>query len=163
MKAGKQEMPSFRMARPSDIERLYALEYQEQAYPWSYEILEGTLDSGRHRVGLYEFHEEIVGYFAALSVADEYTLLNLLVSTQYRGRGFGRTMLNKLISMAKAEAETIFLEVRVSNLSAINLYLSVGFVEIGQRRGYYPAKKGREDALLMALPLIKNEKLFSGI
>ncbi len=44
----------------------------------------------------------------------------------------------------------MFLEVRDSNQSARALYDSVGFNEIGVRRGYYPAASGREDAVVMA-------------
>jgi len=51
-------------------------------------------------------------------------------------------------------AQSIFLEVRISNYHAMRLYDSCGFVEVGQRRDYYPAANGkREDALMMALPL----------
>jgi ribosomal-protein-alanine N-acetyltransferase len=41
------------------------------------------------------------------------------------------------------------LEVRASNLPAINLYRKAGFADIGLRREYYPAENGREDAILM--------------
>jgi ribosomal-protein-alanine N-acetyltransferase len=47
----------------------------------------------------------------------------------------------------------MFLEVRTSNTSAITLYESIGFNEMGLRPGYYPAQHGREDALLMGVAL----------
>jgi [ribosomal protein S18]-alanine N-acetyltransferase len=47
----------------------------------------------------------------------------------------------------------MFLEVRASNEVAIALYESMGFCEMSIRRGYYPAKNGREDAVLMGLAL----------
>jgi ribosomal-protein-alanine N-acetyltransferase len=50
-------------------------------------------------------------------------------------------------------ALNMFLEVRVSNVAAITLYEDIGFVEMSVRRGYYPAAKGREDAVLMGLAL----------
>jgi ribosomal-protein-alanine N-acetyltransferase len=43
------------------------------------------------------------------------------------------------------------LEVRVSNFSAIRLYLNYGFIEVGRRRDYYRTEFGREDAILMTL------------
>jgi len=49
--------------------------------------------------------------------------------------------------------ETLLLEVRPSNHTAIQLYHSVGFNEIGVRKDYYPAHNGREDALILALHL----------
>jgi ribosomal-protein-alanine N-acetyltransferase len=51
----------------------------------------------------------------------------------------------------------IFLEVRPTNFKAIRLYLSMGFNEIGKRRNYYPTKIGREDALILAKTLLKEE------
>jgi len=42
------------------------------------------------------------------------------------------------------------LEVRPSNIRAINCYSSAGFNEIGCRKDYYPAPNGKEDALLFA-------------
>ena len=48
---------------------------------------------------------------------------------------------------------TIFLEVRPSNQAALGLYLKTGFNEIGTRKDYYPASRGREDALILALNL----------
>ena len=50
-------------------------------------------------------------------------------------------------------ADIMFLEVRPSNVQAVALYLDEGFCEVGTRRGYYPAAIGREDALVMRLPL----------
>jgi ribosomal-protein-alanine N-acetyltransferase len=56
-----------------------------------------------------------------------------------------------MLSIAKQkDADTAILEVRPSNQRAIALYLSEGFCEIGRRKGYYPAKNRREDALILA-------------
>ena len=51
-------------------------------------------------------------------------------------------------------AERVFLEVRPSNTGAIALYHDEGFNEIGRRPRYYPAKDGREDAIVMAMELL---------
>jgi len=47
----------------------------------------------------------------------------------------------------------VFLEVRPSNPHAIALYQSVGFAQVGLRKGYYQAEGGREDALVLKLDL----------
>jgi ribosomal-protein-alanine N-acetyltransferase len=39
--------------------------------------------------------------------------------------------------------------VRTTNTAAIALYQNSGFVDLAVRRGYYPARDGREDALIM--------------
>ena len=60
----------------------------------------------------------------------------------------------RLLALARAKGtDTAFLEVRVSNHLARALYASEGFCEIGARRGYYPARNGREDAVVLARAL----------
>jgi ribosomal protein S18 acetylase RimI-like enzyme len=71
-----------------------------------------------------------------------------------RGRGVGRQMLKLLVERSvQAGMQDVFLEVRPSNLHAIALYQSVGFIEVGRRRGYYQAVDGREDALVLKLSI----------
>ena len=50
-------------------------------------------------------------------------------------------------------ARSMLLEVRPSNVAAQKMYERYGFVRIGARRGYYPARDGREDAVVMRVPL----------
>ena len=78
-------------------------------------------------------------------------MLNICVAPAYQSRGYGRVILQRLIDEAtRFKADSMFLEVRPSNPKAISLYHSMGFNEIGNRKGYYPAKQGREDAIVMA-------------
>jgi len=63
-------------------------------------------------------------------------------------------LLEHFMRVARAsDAAQLFLEVRPSNLAARNLYVEFGFREITVRRGYYPAGRGREDAILMGIAL----------
>jgi ribosomal protein S18 acetylase RimI-like enzyme len=43
----------------------------------------------------------------------------------------------------------MLLEVRPSNIPARRLYAQTGFRQVGERRDYYPAANGRENALLL--------------
>jgi ribosomal-protein-alanine N-acetyltransferase len=62
--------------------------------------------------------------------------------------------MDKLIKIARRlQTEMMFLEVRPSNEAARRLYDKLGFNEIGTRANYYPAEKGREDALILAKQL----------
>ena len=71
-----------------------------------------------------------------------------------QGQGLGRKLLDFLLKDTREQqAEVMFLEVRVSNIRAIELYEQNGFAEVGQRKGYYPAEGGREDAIVMAQDL----------
>ncbi|MEM1440679.1 MAG: GNAT family N-acetyltransferase, partial [Pseudomonadota bacterium] len=77
------------------------------------------------------------------------------VAPAFRRRGSGLALLQHLISEArKARVKRMFLEVRPSNLAAINMYKGIGFATIGRRRDYYRAADNRrEDALVLALTL----------
>jgi ribosomal-protein-alanine N-acetyltransferase len=76
------------------------------------------------------------------------------IARDWQRQGLGRKFLEHLIGVAQGyRAETMFLEVRPSNTPALRLYAAMGFSEIAVRRNYYPAENGREDAILMGLPL----------
>ena len=82
-------------------------------------------------------------------------MLNLSIARAHQRRGYGRQFIDFLLSEARARnAQTMLLEVRPSNIAAINCYNSAGFNEIGLRRGYYPSRLCREDAVLLALSLV---------
>ncbi len=65
-------------------------------------------------------------------------------------RGFARKVMLYLLERAKAAGMSeAFLEVRPSNVAAARLYHSLGFEQVGMRRGYYQATVGREDAAVL--------------
>ena len=81
-------------------------------------------------------------------------LMNLAVRFDHRGRGTGRALALAAFDLAAGlGARRITLEVRPSNHVALRLYERYGFERIGVRRGYYPAHGGREDAIVMRIPL----------
>ena len=86
--------------------------------------------------------------------AGEAHLLNLSIAADWQRKGHGGALLREAIRIATARgARSIFLEVRPSNAGAQALYTRFGFRRIAVRRGYYPALVGREDALVLTLPL----------
>lgn len=96
-----------------------------------------ALDSGR-----------VVGYVGSQSVMGWGDMMNLAVDPAYRKRGIGRQLVCKLVEKLKENDVTcLTLEVRVSNLPAVNLYSSLGFMEVGRRPGYY--RNPKEDALIL--------------
>jgi [ribosomal protein S18]-alanine N-acetyltransferase len=90
-----------------------------------------------------------------MSVAvGEAHLLTIVVPEAEQGKGYGKKMLNEMIQHAVSDnANTLYLEVRISNKTAIQFYHQRGFNELGVRNNYYPAEQGREDALILALDL----------
>jgi ribosomal-protein-alanine N-acetyltransferase len=94
----------------------------------------------------------VAGYGILAVAADEAHLLNLCIDPDFRQRGLARKLLNRLLELAtEHRAGIIFLEVRPSNLAAIALYETAGFRRVAVRRNYYPAREGREDAVVMTL------------
>jgi ribosomal protein S18 acetylase RimI-like enzyme len=94
---------------------------------------------------------EPVGFLLAWEVADEAHLIDLIVLSSWRLRGFGRALGERLILHAKERGlRAIFLEVRRGNVPARRLYAALGFELTGERKAYYP---DGEDALLMSLGL----------
>ncbi|HID46022.1 MAG TPA: ribosomal-protein-alanine N-acetyltransferase [Chromatiaceae bacterium] len=136
-----------------DLESVLTIEEQVYTHPWSRTILRDCLRTG-YECLVYEASREILAYSVVSVAAGEAHLLNLSVHPQHQGKGLGRLVLRRVIRHAGEKADTLFLEVRVSNQVARQLYESEGFNEIGQRFNYYPAKKGREDALVFARPLL---------
>ena len=137
----------------ADVASVVAIERAAYQFPWSEGIFRDCLRVG-YLCRVAEFEGEIVAYGIVAMGAGEAHILNLCVGPKLRSRGVGRQMLMLLIERAsQAGMQDVFLEVRPSNVHAIALYQSVGFVEVGRRRGYYQAAEGREDALVLKLSL----------
>ncbi len=100
----------------------------------------------------------LVGYGVLSIAADEAHVLNVCIDPYSQTRGLGRRLFRALVKLARDHgAQRVFLEVRPSNTPAVALYHSEGFNEIGRRPRYYPAKDGREDALVMAMELVDDD------
>ena len=143
----------FRAMTPFDVAGVGAVERSSYQFPWSEGIFRDCLRVG-YLCRVAECDGEVVGYGIVAMGAGEAHILNICVCGPMRGRGIGRQMLMLLIERShQAGMQDVFLEVRPSNMHAIALYQSVGFVEVGRRRGYYQAVDGREDALVLKLSL----------
>lgn len=144
---------SFRPMTLQDIEAVFCIEQQAYPFPWSKRIFEQSVSSNKYCV-VMEQEKEILGYAIVSYVVGEAELLNICITPSHQAKGYGHTLLNHIIESATNSGNSdMYLEVRASNVSAIHVYEKAGFHEIGHRKGYYPADSGREDAILMALPL----------
>ncbi|MFA9419948.1 MAG: ribosomal protein S18-alanine N-acetyltransferase [Gammaproteobacteria bacterium] len=140
----------FRPMELDDVEAVMRLEEAVYEFPWTERIFKDCI-----RVGYdcwLALEENKVLAHAVMSVAaGESHMLNLAVSKKCQGQGIGKQFVQFLLKVAgKKCAEIMMLEVRPSNIQAINCYNSAGFNEIGCRKDYYPAPNGKEDALLFA-------------
>ncbi len=130
-----------------DMDQVLEVEKDCYAHPWSAESFRSELESPVSRVELLLCGGRLAGYLCSRSVAGELEVLNVAVSTVFRRRGVARRLLIHCLQNSQAcPLEKAFLEVRVGNAGAIALYNSIGFRNLGLRKGYYP---DGEDALVM--------------
>lgn len=143
--------------KQADVEAVSAIEIRAYPFPWSPGIFRDCLRAGHH-CWLLESPQVLLGYGVLSAAAGEAHLLNLCIAPEHQGHGHGRRLLARMIDLARwNRAAQVFLEVRPSNPRAIALYREYGFNEIGLRPNYYPASKGREDAIVMAIELVPPE------
>jgi [ribosomal protein S18]-alanine N-acetyltransferase len=130
------------------------IEAEAYAFPWSRGNFVDSLASGYPARLLLDAQGGVLGYFVAMAGVDEWHLLNITVAPQHQSQGHGRFLLDCFVGLCvQGGARQLWLEVRRSNARARAIYARYGFSEIGVRRGYYPASQGREDAMVLCLPL----------
>ena len=132
-----------------DLDRIVSIETDIYSHPWTRGNFADSI-AADYQCWVSQHGDEIVGYAVMMIAAGEAHLLNMSVAAAWQRRGLGTDLLRFLFKLARQwGAEKMFLEVRPSNASARALYAKMGFVQIGVRRGYYPAVGGQEDALVM--------------
>lgn len=138
----------------TDIDKIEALENAEQDFPWSRKIIESCFGPRYLNFGIFE-NDNLLGYLVSDCIAGEANLMNICIAKSHRRQGLAEKLLTEMFSQIQAKnADTVWLEVRESNLAAINLYEKLGFNQISIRPKYYPTKEGgNEDAVIMSLML----------
>jgi ribosomal-protein-alanine N-acetyltransferase len=150
----KDLYPAMRPMREDDLEEVARIEGVCYEFPWTLGIFRDCLRAG-YGCWVLAHAAEVVGYAVLSVAAAEAHVLNVCVAPEEQGKGHGRRLMKRLVDLARwHRAERIFLEVRPSNRTAMALYDDLGFNEIGRRPNYYPARQGREDAIVMAMELL---------
>lgn len=138
----------------ADLHAVLAVEVEVYPFPWTRGNFIDSLAAG-YEAWLLRADDDgsVIGYCVAMLGAGEMHLLNITVAVAAQGRGHSRRMLAHLLRRCSAfGAERLWLEVRVSNVTARSVYDRLGFVTQGVRPGYYPAAAGqRESAVVMSL------------
>jgi ribosomal-protein-alanine N-acetyltransferase len=134
-----------------DIDEMLALEQSVYPMPWSRGNFVDALHCAYPASVLRDADGSLLAYFLLMPMVDEMHLLNLAVRADSQGHGLGRFMLDKALACARGMGmASMLLEVRPSNVSALALYGRDGFLQVGRRKGYYPAaEQQREDAIVM--------------
>lgn len=145
--------------RSEDVDAVASIERNTYDFPWSPGIFADCVRVG-YDCKLLECATHLAGYGIMSTAAGECHILNVCVASDFQGQGLGRILVYHMIDIAEnVRARRVYLEVRPSNRAALRLYESIGFNQIGLRKGYYRARPpagdlfGREDAMVMALAL----------
>lgn len=93
------------------------------------------------------FPEPLLGYIVGFSVNQDAEIIDLVVRSDYRRQGIGQQLIEGFCDAFGHHVT--YLEVARQNRPAYELYLSMGFVEYGDRKAYYQTADGRDDAILM--------------
>jgi [ribosomal protein S18]-alanine N-acetyltransferase len=138
-----------------DLDALMAIENDVYPFPWTRGNFLDSLYNGYEAWVMRDDDGALLGYFLLMLALDEAHLLNISLRRDLHGKGLGRTLLDKAVAVARDKgAVTMFLEVRPSNQRALQVYERYGFLQVGRRKGYYPANaNAREDAIVMRLEL----------
>jgi len=152
MSAVLKDVPYLATMREADLDEVMKIENAIYTHPWTRGNFSDSLQAG-YLCRTWRLGGHLVGYFIVSGGAGEAHLLNLSISSACQRSGHGSALLREAAGLARLSADKLLLEVRPSNQPAQALYRRFGFRKIGVRRGYYPAHSGREDALVLALPL----------
>jgi [ribosomal protein S18]-alanine N-acetyltransferase len=145
----------FRIMEISDLEKIIVIENVCHKHPWSKKNFIDCLEHGYWNYVLLDSREPepLVGYCIVMPGVEELHLLNISIAPNFQRRQIAQ---QALLAIEKTGFENgykrILLEVRKSNIPAINLYKKLNYQLIGQRKDYYPVISqtvSREDALVM--------------
>ena len=153
MSAVLKDQPRLGTMSAADLDEVITIDCAVYSHPWTHGNFIDSLNAGYH-CRTYRMGAELVGYFILIVAVGEAHVLNLSVSAERQRQGAGSVLLREAMRLAREKkAHHVFLEVRPSNAAALALYSAFGFRRIAERRGYYPAHDGREDALVLTLDL----------
>ncbi len=153
MSAVLKDVPSLTAMGEQDLDEVMAIENALYSHPWTRGNFADSLRAG-YACRVWRRDGALAGYFVVMAAAGEAHLLNLSIAPGYQRSGHGSALLREAAALAvELGARNLFLEVRPSNHAAQALYRRFGFRKVAVRRDYYPAHTGREDALVLTLPL----------
>ena len=134
-----------------DLKEAYKIECEVNPSPWKYETFLSSFEVG-HKGLICKHDSEIIGFIIFSPINPEAHILSISVTKKIQSKGVGSLLLQSMLDQCAAmNYKKIFLEVRTSNLQAINFYQKFGFSKDAIRDNYY--RDNSEDALLMSLSI----------
>jgi ribosomal-protein-alanine N-acetyltransferase len=137
---------TLRPLEEQDLDAVLAVEAASFVQPWSRRLFTDELAQPGRRYVVADDAGTVCGYGGIMLAGEEATVLTMAVAPDYRERGLASLLLMELVEMARRQdVRHLTLEVRESNLPALELYRKFGFEPAGIRKGYYTT----EDAVVM--------------
>jgi [ribosomal protein S18]-alanine N-acetyltransferase len=119
-----------------------------EAANWTEHAIRSSLTSSHALAFVSVIEREIRGCVLGASAEGEAEILNLAVKPLYRRRGIASCLVKHILAeWQRKDVQRIYLEVRESNVGAINFYEGMGFQRVGRRKRYYAEPE--EDALVL--------------
>ena len=121
------------------IDEVHAIERESFLSPWSKnQLLSYCGDQGKGKSFIYIKEKNIIGYLMSQRVLEEIHIHNIAVTKEYRRKCIGSKMLVDLFDYSSEQGVSkLCLEVKDSNIPAIQFYMSHGFAPVGERKKYY--------------------------
>ncbi|MCR5421634.1 MAG: ribosomal protein S18-alanine N-acetyltransferase [Lachnospiraceae bacterium] len=133
-----------------DPEKVARLEKENFTSPWTVNDFSNILSSGDSGCVVARLGDEIVGCVVYRNILGDVDITNVSVDKRYRRCGIAHKLMRAALEKGKSiGGERFTLEVRATNVAAIKLYESFGFIVEGIRRNFY--KYPTEDGLIMWL------------
>ncbi len=143
---------SFRDFISDDVERVVVIERLAYDAPWTQSKFNDSLNNPNILASLIIVDTQVLGYFVAIHSPDSADLLNICIHPDYQQQGLGIKLFENLIQKLQIlSIDTVFIEVRSSNNSALSFYQKLGFKVIDKRKKYY---SNGEDAKILRLKII---------
>ncbi len=143
------------------LDEVLVIERESHKTPWTEKNFRDSI-MGNHGCIALLLNDSISAYAIYSEVAGEIELLLFVVARRYWRSGLGYAFLSHVVENVFSNAESVFLEVRESNIAAQKLYEKVGFNQVGMRKNYYRLASAKEqdtfdleDAILYAMEMVE--------
>lgn len=140
-----------REMKVEDIETIVKGEEKVFGHSLGYDLIYSDLALNPYALYVVlEIEDKIHGY-VGMWITDNLEIINLYVDEEYQGMGFGSILMEFVIDICEqSNISNLSLEVRSSNIKAINLYEKYGLTKSHIRKNYYVNEnKETEDAIVM--------------
>ncbi len=143
-------MPTIEKMKSHHSEQIFNIGNECFSMPWSLDGIKAELNNPHSLTLVAIENNEVIGFINAHCVFEDGYINNIAVTKQYRRSGIGLMLIKELIKYGENIKISFFtLEVRKSNITAIDFYEKVGFSKVGERKNIY--ENPIENALLYTI------------